>query len=318
MSRTSNLSTVALSLLLAACGKDEEPVVAAIDTPAPAEGKVTLAGGLTPVASTSTAPVATGVTSFSEAEVAYREGKIEEARDFFAGYVAIKPDNPWGHYMLGLTHWRKGEFAAAAKAFDRSIALDSLNAKAFFNSGRALLGLGRPHEAFERVEQGLLLDSTSADGLRLLARAHAALDNVDGALETYRRALVLDEDDVWTLNNLGMLFLEKGNSEASLGPLARAVTLRPASPIFQNNLGVALERTGHPVTAKRAFEEAVRVDSSYAKARGNLERLSRVVTDSTPAEKIVIVDLAEVFRLKIGMWRDGYPRPAVDSLPPDR
>jgi predicted Zn-dependent protease len=316
MSRMTTLSTIAVSIVLAACGKDDDQTVAAIDTPP--EGKVTLAGGLPPSATNPAPPPAAGVTSFTEAEVAYRDGKIDEARDFFAGYVAIKPENPWGHYMLGLTHWRKGEFAAAEKSFDRSIALDSSNAKAFFHSGRTLLSLGRPHEAFERVEQGLLLDSTSGDGLRLLARAHAALDNVDGALETYRRALVLDQDDVWTLNNLGVLYLETGNPESALGPLARAVTLRGTSPIFQNNLGVALERTGHPVTARQAFAEAVRVDSSYAKARKNLERLSQVVSDSTPAEKIVIADLAEVFRLTIGMWRDSYPRPAVDSVPPDR
>jgi predicted Zn-dependent protease len=319
MPRISNLFTIAVSLLLAACGRDEGSVVATIETPG--EANVSLAGGLDPAAPgpAPASPAVRGVTSFTEAEVAYREGKIEEAHDFFTGYVAIKPENPWGHYMLGLTQWRQGELSAAAKAFDQAIALDSLNPKAFFNSGRVLLGLGRPHEAFERIERGLAIDTASADGLRLLARAHAALDNVDGALETYRRALVRAENDVWTLNNLGMLYLETGNPESALGPLARAVQLRPTSPIFHNNLGVALERAGHPLTAKRAFEEATRVDSTYAKARKNLDRLTLVVTDSTPAEKLVIADLAEEFRLQVGMWKDSAPqppRPAVDSLPP--
>lgn len=309
MTRRRTISTLAFTAFaLAACGEKQQPAVAAVE--APADPQVTLAGGLTPAV---TAPAVARLTSFAEAESAYRAGRIDEAREFFAGYVATTPENPWGYYMLGLALWKQGDFGGADQALNRSLELDATNSKAYFNSGRVLLSLGRDHEAFERIEEGLLLDSTSTDGLRLLARAHARLDNVDGALEIYRRALVLDENDVWTLNNLGMLYLETGNAESALGPLARAVTLRGTSPIFQNNLGAALERAGHPVSARRAYEAAAKADSSYQKARRNLERVSQIVADATASDGIKIVDLAETFRLQIGMWKDRYPRPAADS-----
>jgi tetratricopeptide (TPR) repeat protein len=262
-------------------------------------------------------------TSAAEAEVALNSGRFDLASIFFSTFVSNNPSNAWGHYMLGVSLHRKGDFKGAVRAFDRSFELDSTNAKTLFNNGRALLALGRDHEAFERIDAGRLLDSTSADGLRLLARAHAKLGNIDGALETYRRALVIDDDDVWTLNNLGVLYLDQGHPEAALGPLARAVVLKGSAPIFQNNLGMALERAGHQYAARLAYQRAVSADPSYAKAKGNLERLNLIVTDSTPSDGVVIEDLAEEFRLQVEMWKDGFPRPAVeaaatDSVPPTR
>lgn len=314
MPRIRTLSThVLVAATLAGCDKKKPPVVVAAP---PEEPSVSLAGGLPPKEPVPASP-AVVLGSFGEAETALNAGRVDEARDSLVRYVETSPENPWGHYLLGLAHYRKGDLAAANRAFDRSIELNDQNAKSFFNSGRTLLALGRNHEAFERVESGLLLDSASVDGLRLLARAHARLGNIDGALASYRRALVIDDGDGWTLNNLGVLYLEEGNPEAALGPLARGVLLRPTAPIFQNNLGQALEQTGRGYAAKRAYQAAVKADPTYLKAVKNLERISLVVTDSTPSDGVIIEDLAEEFRLQVGMWKDSVPRPAVDSVVSD-
>lgn len=314
MLRTRTLFTHAVVVtILVGCDKRRPPVVVAAP---PEEPVVSLAGGLPPKEPVPASP-AVVLGSVAEAETALSTGRVDEARDFLARYVETTPENPWGHYLLGLAHYRKGDLAGANRAFDRSIELNDKNAKTFFNAGRTLLALGRNHEAFERVESGLLLDSASVDGLRLLARAHARLGNIDGALASYRRALVLDDTDGWTLNNLGVLYLEEGNPEAAVGPLARAVVLRPTAPIFQNNLGQALEQTGRGYSAKRAYQAAVKADPTYLKAQKNLERISLVVTDSTESDGVVVEDLAEDFRLQVGMWKDSVPRPAVDSAASD-
>ncbi len=327
---TRHRSAIALAAFaLAACdvpGRREQ--VVAVET-TPAEPTVTLAGGLPPKIAPETpvppvAPTSPAVpTSVAEAQIALSSGQFDLASTFFATFVGNNPSNAWGHYMLGVSLHRKGDFNGAVKAFDRSLALDSTDAKTLFNAGRALLALGRDHEAFERIDAGRLLDSSSADGLRLLARAHAKLGNIDGALETYRRALVIDDDDVWTLNNLGVLYLDQGHPEAALGPLARAVVLKGSAPIFLNNLGMALERTGHTYTARLVYQRAVDAGPSYAKAKANLDRLTLIVTDSTVSDGVVIEDLAQNFRLQVEMWKDSFPRPSIepvvnDSVPPTR
>ena len=45
--------------------------------------------------------------------------------------------------------------------------------------------------------------------------------------------------------------------------------------MFQNNLGVALERSGFPVAAAKAYEAAISVDSNYHKASVALARVTQ-------------------------------------------
>jgi len=295
-----------ISLALAACGgKQPEPAADVTQTPAPeVEARVIPVASLRP--DTSEAARTPSVVTYEGAEAVYREGNYDEATRLFETYVASRAENPWGHYMLGLSAWKSGDLKRAEAAFNRALELDPKHVKSHLNSARVLIDLGRDHEALERVTAALALDSTSSDGLRILARVRSRLGDVEGAILVYTRAIVLDEGDVWAMNNLGVLYLEQvpPRPEAALPPLARAVQLRPTSPIFENNLGMALEQAGHPIAAKRAYEAAVGADSTYTKAIRNLERLSQVQGDSTAAPEVDLKGLAELFRQSIRVRRD--------------
>jgi len=295
-----------LALTLGACDppRRDRPEIAT--TPAK-EPEVVQAGGLPPAAPAPPEPVARAAT-YEEAESVFKSGKYGEAKQLFETYVANKPDNPWGHYMLGLAAWKSGHFVVSERAFDRALEIDSTNVKTYLNSARLLLDLDRHHEALDRITTALRLDSTSSDGLRLLARTHAKLGDVEAALNDYRKALVLDDKDVWAMNNLGVLYLEEGNPDAAVGPFARAVQLRSTAPLFQNNLGMALEKAGQTVAAKHAYQAAVEADSTYAKAVKNLERISALVSDQAVDGGEFVKEQAEVFRIQIQMWKDGVER----------
>ena len=153
--------------------------------------------------------------------------------------------------------------------------------------------------------------------MRLLARAQHRLGKVEEALSAYRLALTGDERDVWAMNNLGMLHLEQKNPQEALGPLARAVQLRPTSPIFQNNLGMVLELLGDVSGAKQGYLNALKADSTYAKAKANSERLGDVVID--PARVILLPDLAvDATRSAAPSWPGARrpPAPARPDSPP--
>lgn len=250
--------------------------------------------------------------SYSDAESVYQSGDYGEARRLFEAYVSAKPENPWGHYMLGLSAWKSGDPGSAEEAFNRAIALDSSHVKSYLNGARVLLDLGRNHEALERAQQGLALDPVSSDALRLIARAHHSMGQADSAIEAYRDALLVDDRDVWAMNNLGVLYLDKGEPELALAPLARAVQLRSTAPVFQNNLGIALERTGHIAAAQLAFQAALQADSTYTKASVSLARVSALVADTT--DVVDLDELAQVFRMQVGIWRDNAGRPVGEEV----
>jgi len=271
------------------------------------------AHGVTPVAPvtpTATAEVRTPAPpAFESGDAAYKAGDFKAAAEMYKTTLDSAPDDAFGQYMLGLSSWKAGDFTAAKAAFDKSIALDSTFAKAYFNEARVLLDMKRPSEALEIIEKGRTIDSTSPDGLRLVARAKADGGDIEGAKATYRELLTRDETDAWGLNNYGMLFFEKGEISDALGPIARAVQLRPTAPVFLNNLGMVLESMGCPVAALHQYELAVQSGSGYVNAVKNVDRLKGTMTDSTAVtDEVDVKALAEQFRLKVQSWKTEVPK----------
>lgn len=270
------------------------------------------AGATTPTASaTTTGSDATGPSPSTEAipatyeyaESTFVAGRYPEAMHLFTRYTESHPENPWGHYMLGLSAWKNGEPEQAVSAFDKALQLDPAHRKSLFNSSRVLLETNHPQQALERIEKALSIEPMSNEGLRLLGRARYQLGKVEEAIEAYQRAIALDDRDVWSMNNLGLIYLDQNRGEEALLPLARAVELRSNAPVFHNNLGTALERSGYPAAAAKAYEAAIGVDSTYQKAS---VALARVTDGSQPAESEP-VDLAELsgkFQTAIEAWRE--------------
>ena len=244
--------------------------------------------------------------TYERAESTYNSGNYPEATRLFTLSTEKHPENAWGHFMLGITAWKSGDSDRALSAFDRALELDPNHRKSMYNSGRVLLEKGQPQEALERIEQALSQEPMSTEGLRLLGRTKYQLGKVDEAIEAYQRALSTDDTDVWSMNNLGLIYIEQERSSEALAPLARAVQLRSNAPVFQNNLGVALERSGYPVAAAKAYEAAIQVDSSYTKASVALARVTGG-TQQPESEPIDLDTLAQRFQSDIDGWHSSEP-----------
>ena len=289
--------------LAAGCGRSDRPETtsssAGASTPV-----VTASSGSTETVS-ETRPKVEPVT-YERAESTFGSGNYSEAAQLFSLYTEGHPENPWGHYMLGISAWKSGDLERALGAFERSLELDSTHRKSLFNSSRVLLDMDRPQDALERIEKGLAQEPHSNEGLRLLGRARHELGQVDKAIDAYQRALAADDRDVWSMNNLGLIYIEQGRSKEAIPPLARAVELKSTAPVFQNNLGVALESSGFPVAAAKAYEAAIAADSTYAKAAVSLARVTEGGQEPE-SEPVDLGTLAQQFVNEIEAWRESTP-----------
>ena len=254
--------------------------------------------------------------SFATAESTYNQRRYQEATAMFEVYVQRRADNPYGHYMLGLSAWKSGELALARSAFERSREIDPTRVKTLLNLSRVLLEQNEPKLALERVTEAMALDPSSAEVYRLEGRVHTTLGEPHDAIESYQVALSLDSTDVWSMNNMGLVLINEGRYSEALPALARAVQLRPGSPVFQNNLGIALERTGHFVAAADAYRAAISADPSYAKASVSLARVSGLVEDSTTSP-VELTTLANSFQDEVRSWKESRSRAVITAVKPD-
>lgn len=239
--------------------------------------------------------------TYEEAADAFRDARYAEATKLFESYVERKPENPWGHYMLGLSAWKARDYERAERAFDTALERDPKHLKSLVNLSRVLLETERPDIALLELESALKLDSTSAEVWRLIGVAHSDLHRTDQAIDAYRHAIRLDDRDHWSMNNLGLQYIRLSRFTDALPPLARAVALAPTIAVFQNNLGIALERSGYIGSAADAYRAAVAADETHEKARANLARVeTRGIDLDIEAD---LESFAQLFLEEIRRWQ---------------
>jgi len=214
--------------------------------------------------------------TFRDGEAAYHAGNFAEASAAFTKLTAEKPNNAWGHYMLGLSAAKTGDTTTAMKAFDEALRIDPKHVKSLINSARILIDQKMPDEALPRLDHAVMLDADSNAAHRLFGRAYLAQGKVNEAIAAYERAIELDENDSWSLNNLGLLLFEQGRAAEAVPLLTKAVELRKDVAVFNNNLGMALEHTGKFQAAAAAYRGAVEADPANEKAKKNLARVESV------------------------------------------
>ena len=236
--------------------------------------------------------------SFAEAESVYNEHRYGDAAAMFDTYVQRKPDNAYGHYMLGLSAWKAGELDRARSAFERSLELDPKHVKTLLNLSRVLIQQGKPRDALTHVTTAVELDSMSSDVHRMMGRVRTELRQPNEAVESYRLALSLQPTDVWSMNNMALVLIQQGRFDEALPPLARAVQLDSSVAVFHNNLGIVLERTGHYSMAAQSYRAALSVDGTYSKASLSLTRVEQRVDDPS-VSPIDLANLAETFDREI-------------------
>jgi tetratricopeptide (TPR) repeat protein len=292
--------------------RDADPGSVVVRTPRPSRPAVPVTPVTVPTEQQKPAPAEVGQevanipeppreVTYEQAETAYNERRYEEATELFTLYTGQKSDNPWGHYMLGLSAWKSKDHEKAEAAFGRALALDDKHVKSYINLGRVLLDTNRPGEALVCIDGALAIDAESGAAFRLRGRALHQLGQVDDAAAAYRRAIRINDQDAWSMNNMALLLIEQERFDEAVPALARAIELRDDVAVFRNNLGMALENTGFIRDAEDAYEAAVSIDGSYAKALANYERVSVVLGDPA-AGPVDLAAAATRFVEEIATW----------------
>jgi Flp pilus assembly protein TadD len=186
--------------------------------------------------------------------------------------IAPDPDDPIGHFNLGLARLKQGGLDAAAGAFRRAITLRPEWAQAHSNLGVVLVKQGRTDDAVTAFRRAVELRGDWVEAHANLGGALKTLGDIGGA---FGRAAAMRPDDPSGHFNLGLALLEQQSVDQAIAAFRRAVALKPDLAEAYNNLGVAAVRLGNLDDAVDAFRHAVSLRGDLPGAHLNLGNLLR-------------------------------------------
>jgi tetratricopeptide (TPR) repeat protein len=177
---------------------------------------------------------------------------------------ALQQDERCGHawYLLAFAREKAGDFASSVQCYESALRLLPDHAEVANDLGRLAFRMGMPVQAEKLFRH-------------FLARYPG---HVEGA------------------NNLACAVREQGRSEEAIEILRAAIMAAPQSAMLWNALGTVVSEQGDFANARIFFEEAIRLDAGFAKARYNLGNSRLALGDAEGA----LVDCEAAMALPIG------------------
>jgi tetratricopeptide (TPR) repeat protein len=157
-----------------------------------------------------------------------RMGKFEEGIAGLRAFLAKHPNDPEGHYALGLA-LSKDDPAAGMTELDRALTLRPKFPEAHSSRGAIHYQLGKMDLAAADLEAAAALAPDGAATLDRLGQAYLALDRPTDAVRVLRHATELAPDDSKTILHFAHALADAGQTEESKRQMDRFRELGPVS-----------------------------------------------------------------------------------------
>jgi len=190
-----------------------------------------------------------------------REGKLEEAIEFYREALAVEPHLPLVHYNLGIALHHQGDLPGASTYYQQAIALNPNDIQAIYNLAVVLQQQGLLEAAINNYQEVINL-SPSQELIKIKAYSNwggilIGQGKFNEAIETFEKAIYLQPKDANLYNNLGQAFLEAGKVERAIATYQQALELDPALIVARHNLGKAYQKKGLHSEAIAYFQQVI-------------------------------------------------------------
>ncbi len=211
-----------------------------------------------------------------EAQALQAAERSEEALSEMRETVERFPDALEAHTALGDMLRRESQFAEAAAAYDKAVALldtpDQLHWPLYYQRGIAYERSKQWDRAEADFRKALALEPDQPDVLNYLGYSWVEQGtNLAEAEEMIQRAVDQRPDDGYIVDSLGWVLFRFGEFDRALKHLERAVELRPVDPVINDHYGDALWMVGRKTEARFQWKRALSFEPEDAEA----ERIRR-------------------------------------------
>jgi tetratricopeptide (TPR) repeat protein len=186
-------------------------------------------------------------------------GLSDRAAEVFRARVALHPDDPDAHYLLGRA---LVDPAASRAEYERALRIDPDHARSHMGVAAVYVAQGKDDDAFAAYSRATALDPTLAEAWVGLARIQIARNDLAGALATTRQALARIKDES------ALYFLAAGLEPARAREwMQQAVASCGGDPSVHSGLAEVLLEAGDPDAAGAEAIAALAINPSLADAQ---------------------------------------------------
>ncbi len=196
---------------------------------------------------------------FSSGVAAIKAGRLDEAERAFREVLSQGGNRAFVHHNLGIVLQQRGRHREALIEFRAALALDPSFGAARLLAGTSLLALEQPGAAAAELERAARLMPGEPAAHLQLADAYERTGNTEGVVAEYRRLTTLAPDSDEYAYRLGKAYLR-----LAARSYERIRVVNPRSARLAQALGSQYLDQDRPDLARRAFEDAARLDPALA------------------------------------------------------
>lgn len=208
-----------------------------------------------------TAAFRDAVVEFFRRELQPTAHSLQVAIDSQLIRIAWHGKDPVDPLALAVARLKTGDYPRGVQLLRVALRLGRDEAKVRFNLGMALSDLGELDEALDHLRKAAEAEPRQADILVALALAVYRKGDPQLAVPILERALELDPENPYAMRNLAGCLLRLGAEAGPAVELARKATaLLPNDQQSWLALGHALDASGNPVDAEKAYRRVIEIN----------------------------------------------------------
>lgn len=190
----------------------------------------------------------------------HQAGRLSEADALYRKVLALVPNHPDAHHMLGVIALQRGEFERALPLLVRARNGYPRMPEVFNHLGQAQRGLGQLTEAQGSFRTALLLNPRFMDAHANLADVMSQQGAHPDALAQIQHALRIDPRHSESYNTQGNILHRLGRFAEAVASYQQGLSLRPQSGLLWQNLGNTLRELKNYAAAASAYQQSVQFD----------------------------------------------------------
>ncbi len=206
--------------------------------------------------------------------IAVQQNRFEDAVLFYRKALATNPKDGGTFRLLGLAYFRLGDNSAAIKAYQQALKLDPTLTSVYPNLGSAALRASQYDLAEQALRKAIDRNPRDANSISDLCTTLSQINRTDEAISYCETAVKLEPENGFYLGRLASLYLDSSQPDKALTIARRAATVSPNASLSYRVLGEAYADLGQKEQAIVALQKSLQLDSSNARAKRVLSRLT--------------------------------------------